>query len=327
MKSCLIADDHVLMRDALAGTVRLAWPAAAIVEVGDFASAWAAAARHPRGGDRRPDDARGDPARRDPGPARRVARHRGPRRHRDRRRPADDGPARPRHRRFRRQDGERRGDRGGAAPGSPPAAATCPPASPTSPPPASPRPPRPPARHCPSASSPSFASPPAACRTRRSPRRSTSRRRRSRPISPASRRSSARRTGPTRRPARGTCCRRSPTAAFLQHRTAAVRACPASAGRRRNRNLTRRRPKMRVVSSTEADASYKTNPTRLTATVRHPSSRGGTAGRSRPSRQRRLARLSPATERTPISFMSRSISARSRPRMRSTPGWPAAASA
>ena len=47
MRSCLIADDHVLMRDALAGTVRLACPAAAIVEVGDFASAWAAAARHP----------------------------------------------------------------------------------------------------------------------------------------------------------------------------------------------------------------------------------------------------------------------------------------
>ena len=47
MKSCLIADDHGLMRDALAGTVRLGWPDAAITEVGDFAAAWAAAAHHP----------------------------------------------------------------------------------------------------------------------------------------------------------------------------------------------------------------------------------------------------------------------------------------
>jgi DNA-binding NarL/FixJ family response regulator len=47
MKTCLIADDHVLMRDALAGTVRLGWPHVAITAVGDFASAWAAAAAHP----------------------------------------------------------------------------------------------------------------------------------------------------------------------------------------------------------------------------------------------------------------------------------------
>ncbi|QXQ05646.1 response regulator transcription factor [Sphingosinicellaceae bacterium] len=47
MKSCLIADDHVLMREALAGTVRLGWPDVAITEVGDFAAAWAAAARRP----------------------------------------------------------------------------------------------------------------------------------------------------------------------------------------------------------------------------------------------------------------------------------------
>ena len=44
MKACLIADDHVLMREALAGTVRLGWPDAAITEVGDFPAAWAAAA-------------------------------------------------------------------------------------------------------------------------------------------------------------------------------------------------------------------------------------------------------------------------------------------
>ena len=45
MKSCMICDDHVLVREALAGTVRLGWPAAAITEVGDFTSAWAEAAR------------------------------------------------------------------------------------------------------------------------------------------------------------------------------------------------------------------------------------------------------------------------------------------
>ena len=47
MKTCLIADDHVLMRGALAGTVRLAWPDATVTEVGTFPDAWAAAARHP----------------------------------------------------------------------------------------------------------------------------------------------------------------------------------------------------------------------------------------------------------------------------------------
>ncbi len=47
MRSCLIADDHVLMRDALAGTVRLRWPAAAIIEACDFPGAWAAGAQGP----------------------------------------------------------------------------------------------------------------------------------------------------------------------------------------------------------------------------------------------------------------------------------------
>lgn len=42
MRSCLIADDHVLMRDALAGTVRLVWPAVAITHAGDFPGACAA---------------------------------------------------------------------------------------------------------------------------------------------------------------------------------------------------------------------------------------------------------------------------------------------
>lgn len=44
MKSCLICDDHVLVREALAGTVRLGWPDVAITEAGDFPAAWAAAA-------------------------------------------------------------------------------------------------------------------------------------------------------------------------------------------------------------------------------------------------------------------------------------------
>ncbi len=47
MNSCLICDDHVLVREALAGTIRLAWPGVEIIEAGDFTSAWSAAARKP----------------------------------------------------------------------------------------------------------------------------------------------------------------------------------------------------------------------------------------------------------------------------------------
>jgi DNA-binding NarL/FixJ family response regulator len=43
MKTCLICDDHTLVREALAGTVRLGWPDAAITEVGDFPQAWSQA--------------------------------------------------------------------------------------------------------------------------------------------------------------------------------------------------------------------------------------------------------------------------------------------
>ena len=43
MNSCLICDDHPMVREALAGTVRMGWPQARVVEVGDFPSAWAAA--------------------------------------------------------------------------------------------------------------------------------------------------------------------------------------------------------------------------------------------------------------------------------------------
>jgi DNA-binding NarL/FixJ family response regulator len=46
MKSCLICDDHVLVREALVGAVRQNWPDAVITEVGDFQSGWAAAPGH-----------------------------------------------------------------------------------------------------------------------------------------------------------------------------------------------------------------------------------------------------------------------------------------
>jgi DNA-binding NarL/FixJ family response regulator len=44
MKSCLICDDHALVRDALAGTVRLSWPDAQIDLASDFPIAWEMAA-------------------------------------------------------------------------------------------------------------------------------------------------------------------------------------------------------------------------------------------------------------------------------------------
>lgn len=47
MKSCLICDDHAMMREALAGVVDYAWPDAGITKVSDFPSAWAAAVAQP----------------------------------------------------------------------------------------------------------------------------------------------------------------------------------------------------------------------------------------------------------------------------------------
>jgi DNA-binding NarL/FixJ family response regulator len=46
VKACLICDDHPLVREALAGTVRLAWPAATLSTATDFPAAWAAAPGH-----------------------------------------------------------------------------------------------------------------------------------------------------------------------------------------------------------------------------------------------------------------------------------------
>jgi two-component system, NarL family, nitrate/nitrite response regulator NarL len=47
MKTCLICDDHAMMRDALSGAVALGWPQASVVQAADFPSAWAAAAERP----------------------------------------------------------------------------------------------------------------------------------------------------------------------------------------------------------------------------------------------------------------------------------------
>jgi len=47
MKSCLICDDHAMMREALAGAVQVGWPEVEIVEAADFPSAWRAAEARP----------------------------------------------------------------------------------------------------------------------------------------------------------------------------------------------------------------------------------------------------------------------------------------
>jgi two-component system, NarL family, nitrate/nitrite response regulator NarL len=47
MKTCLICDDHALVREALVGTVRMGWPGVAVETAGDFPEAWAKAASRP----------------------------------------------------------------------------------------------------------------------------------------------------------------------------------------------------------------------------------------------------------------------------------------
>jgi DNA-binding NarL/FixJ family response regulator len=47
MKTCLICDDHAMMREALAGAVAIGWPDAAVVEAADFPAAWIAAKARP----------------------------------------------------------------------------------------------------------------------------------------------------------------------------------------------------------------------------------------------------------------------------------------
>jgi len=47
MKTCLICDDHAMMREALAGAVAIGWPDAELTQAADFPSAWRAAEAHP----------------------------------------------------------------------------------------------------------------------------------------------------------------------------------------------------------------------------------------------------------------------------------------
>jgi DNA-binding NarL/FixJ family response regulator len=44
VRSCLICDDHAMLREALTGAVALNWPDAVVVQCADYPSAWQAAA-------------------------------------------------------------------------------------------------------------------------------------------------------------------------------------------------------------------------------------------------------------------------------------------
>ena len=47
MKTCLVCDDHQMLREALIGAVRLGWPDVVVSEAGDFPTAWSLAAAAP----------------------------------------------------------------------------------------------------------------------------------------------------------------------------------------------------------------------------------------------------------------------------------------
>lgn len=47
MKTCLICDDHAMMREALAGAVAIGWPQAHVTQAPDFPAAWRAAEARP----------------------------------------------------------------------------------------------------------------------------------------------------------------------------------------------------------------------------------------------------------------------------------------
>lgn len=47
MKTCLICDDHAMMREALAGAVAMGWPDADVTQAADYPAAWAAAVARP----------------------------------------------------------------------------------------------------------------------------------------------------------------------------------------------------------------------------------------------------------------------------------------
>jgi two-component system, NarL family, nitrate/nitrite response regulator NarL len=47
MKTCLVCDDHGLVREAIAGMVRMGWPGVVVTLAADFPSAWQLAAARP----------------------------------------------------------------------------------------------------------------------------------------------------------------------------------------------------------------------------------------------------------------------------------------
>jgi DNA-binding NarL/FixJ family response regulator len=47
MKTCLICDDHAMMREALEGAVAIGWPDAVVTQAVDYPSAWSAAMAAP----------------------------------------------------------------------------------------------------------------------------------------------------------------------------------------------------------------------------------------------------------------------------------------
>ena len=47
MQTCLICDDHALVREALVGSVKMNWPGVAVSEASDFPQAWARARSQP----------------------------------------------------------------------------------------------------------------------------------------------------------------------------------------------------------------------------------------------------------------------------------------
>ena len=47
MRTCLICDDHAMLREALSGAVAVGWPGVEIVQCADFPSAWRAAEAKP----------------------------------------------------------------------------------------------------------------------------------------------------------------------------------------------------------------------------------------------------------------------------------------
>lgn len=47
MKTCLICDDHAMMREAMAGAVAIGWPEAVVTQAADYPDAWTAAQSQP----------------------------------------------------------------------------------------------------------------------------------------------------------------------------------------------------------------------------------------------------------------------------------------